>query len=173
MASGAVVTSVQACRLYVQFPGSSSWARRHHGHGGVLADGRPEMLAELEARRRLCLGSASRPRPGDHLVGGEHELRLRAMLDPVDDRRPVPRRIIGDLLDLLQHPGHPLGQAVGDLDVPERAALDRCRLGVAHDRALLVDPHGHRDVDEPEQLTRDVAGVDQARMGRGRGSIHA
>ena len=38
-----------------------------------------------------------------------------------------------------------------------------------HDRAVLVDPHRHRDVDEPEQLVRDVARVDQARVRRRRG----
>ena len=43
-------------------------------------------------------------------------------------------------------------------------------LGGAHDRALLVDPHGHRDVDEPEQLVGDVARVDQARVRR-RGGV--
>ena len=59
--------------------------------------------------------------------------------------------------------------SVGDLDVAERAPFDRGRLGVAHDRAVLVDPRRHRDVDEAEQLAGHVAGVDQARVGRGGG----
>jgi hypothetical protein len=89
---------------------------------------------------------------------------------PVDDRGTVGLGVVGDLLHLAEHPVDPLGQALGNLHVAQRAALDRGAFGGPHDRALFVDPDGHRDVDEAEQLVGDVGGVDQAGV-RGRGGV--
>ena len=70
----------------------------------------------------------------------------------------------------LSTSAEPLREVLGDLDVAQRAALDRRGLGRADERAGLVDPHRHRHVREPEELVGDVRGVDQARVGR-RGGV--
>ena len=70
------------------------------------------------------------------------------------------------MLDLDEHLVEPFGQALGYVHVAQWTVLDARRFGRTHDHPVLVDPHRHGDVGEPEQLIGDVALVDQRRMVR-------